>query len=270
MGGLRDAIQAFCLGIIQGITEFLPISSSAHLILSPVLLGWTDQGVAFDLAVHVGTLLAVMLYFRRDVADLAKDGIASLIGRRFTGQGLMACYLVVGTVPAALTGLLLLDLIDTQLRSVGIIFFTTLIFGLLLGWADWRPNQSRPITSLSWRDALLVGMAQALSLIPGTSRSGVTITAGLLLGLSREAAARFSFLLAIPVTGLAASAKLVEIAVSDTAVDWAGFLIGGLTSFAMAITAIHFFLKWLNRFGMWPYVVYRLGLAALIYWVLMR
>ena len=197
-----EVVQAFWLGIIQGITEFLPISSSAHLILAPVLVGWADQGVAFDLAVHVGTLLAVMLYFRRDVGDLTKDSVTSLIQRRFIGQGLMAGYLVIGTVPAALAGLLLLDLIDTQLRSVAIIFFTTLIFGLLLGWADWCPKQSRKITTLTWRDVLLVGAAQALSLVPGTSRSGVTITAGLMLGLSREAAARFSFLLAIPITPL--------------------------------------------------------------------
>lgn len=265
-----DLVQAFWLGIIQGITEFLPISSSAHLILTPVLAGWTDQGVAFDLAVHVGTLLAVMLYFRRDVLGLAHDGVVSLRQGRFTGQGRLACYLVVGTVPASLIGLLLLDLIENQLRSIEIIFFTTLVFGLLLGWADWRPNQNRAITSLTWRDVIVVGLAQAISLIPGTSRSGITITAGLLLGLSRDAAARFSFLLAIPITGLAASVKLLEVATQDVAVDWTGFLIGGLTSFAMALTAIHFFLKWLSRFGMWPYVIYRVGLAAVIYLVFMR
>lgn len=262
--------QTLCLGIIQGITEFLPISSSAHLILAPVLAGWKDQGVAFDLAVHVGTLLAVVLYFRKDVTSLIKDGVASLVQRRFIGQGVMAAYLAVGTVPAALAGLLLLDLIDNQLRSVEVIFFTTLIFGLLLGWADWRPRQHRAIASLSWRDVLLIGLAQAVALIPGTSRSGITITAALMLGLSREAAARFSFLLAIPITVLAASAKLLEVAADDSVVDWTGFLLGGVTSFIMALTAIHFFLKWLNRFGMWPYVIYRLGLAALIYWVLIK
>lgn len=265
-----DFLHAFWLGIIQGITEFLPISSSAHLILVPVFSGWTDQGVAFDLAVHVGTLLAVIIYFHRDVRDLTRDGITSLVQRRFIGQGLMAGYLVVGTIPAAVIGLLLLDLIDNQLRSIEIIFFTTLFFGLLLGWADWRPNRERDLTTLTWKDAWLVGAAQALSLVPGTSRSGITITAGLMLGLSREAAARFSFLLAIPITALAASAKLLKVASTDTAVDWTSFLVGGLTSFVMALTAIHFFLKWLNRFGMWPYVVYRLGLAALIYWIFIR
>ena len=265
-----EPLHVFFLGILQGLTEFLPISSSAHLMLTPVLMGWKDQGVAFDLAVHVGTLLAVVLYFRRDVYNLTRDGLSSLTQRRIVGQGLMASYLVIGTIPAGLIGIFLLDAIGTSLRSVEIIFVTTLLFGLLLGWADWRPNRERPLASLNWKDALLVGLAQAVALIPGTSRSGATITAGLLLGLSREAASRFSFLLAIPVTALAASVKLLEVASSDAAVDWMGFLLGGVVSFVMALTAIHFFLKWLNRVGMWPYVIYRVILAAVIYLVLMR
>ncbi|SOC23873.1 undecaprenyl-diphosphate phosphatase [Thalassospira xiamenensis] len=265
-----DLLHSFLLGILQGITEFLPISSSAHLILVPALAGWADQGVAFDLAVHVGTLLAVVLYFHRDVTVLTRDGVTSVVQRRFVGQGKLALFLVVGTLPAAVAGLLLLDIIDSQLRSVQIIFFTTLIFGLVLGWADWRPNRQRELSTLGWRDAVLVGLAQAVSLIPGTSRSGATITAGLLLGLSRQAASRFSFLLAIPITALAASAKLLEVATSDSSVDWTGFLVGGVTSFVMALTAIHFFLKWLNRFGMWPYVIYRVVLAGVIYLILMK
>ncbi len=263
-----DFLHALMLGLIQGLTEFLPISSSAHLILFPVIVGWPDQGVAFDLAVHVGTLLAVVLYFRRDVFGLTRDGLISVKSRRFVGQGRMAFFLVIGTLPAALAGLLLLDLIENQLRSVGIIFMTTLVFGLLLGWADWLPNPKRSLESLTWKDALLVGLAQMLSLVPGTSRSGATITAGLFLGLSRESASRFSFLLAIPITALAASAKLLEVAVSDAHVDWVAFLVGGLSSFVMALTAIHFFLKWLNRVGMWPYVIYRVFLAGVIYWLL--
>lgn len=140
----------------------------------------------------------------------------------------------------------------------------------MLGWADSRPNQQRELTTLNWWDAVLVGIAQAVSLVPGTSRSGATITAGLLLGLSREAASRFSFLLAIPITALAASAKLLEIATNEVSVNWVGFLVGGVTSFVMALAAIHFFLKWLNRFGMWPYVIYRIVLAGIIYLVLMN
>nr|WP_297398416.1 undecaprenyl-diphosphate phosphatase [uncultured Marinobacter sp.] len=265
-----DFFQAFFLGILQGLTEFLPISSSAHLILTPAIFDWTDQGVGFDLAVHVGTLLAVVLYFRSDVLGLTRDGLQSLAQRRFIGRGNLAWFLVIGTIPAGLAGLALLDLIDNELRSVDIIFATTLLFGLLLGWADWRPNKGRPLDSLTWKDALLVGCAQALALVPGTSRSGATITAGLLLGLSREAASRFSFLLAIPITTLASAVKLLEVAASETVVDWTGFLIGGVTSFIMAITAIHFFLKWLNTVGMWPYVIYRILLAIVIYVLLMH
>ncbi|HCP99110.1 MULTISPECIES: undecaprenyl-diphosphate phosphatase [Alteromonadales] len=265
-----ELLHAIFLGILQGITEFLPISSSAHLILAPVLAGWEDQGVAFDLAVHVGTLLAVLLYFYKDVGVLTQDGISSITQKRFVGQGKLTWFLVIATIPATITGLLLLEFIDSQLRSVEIIFFTTLGFGFLLGWADWRPNQQRTLSTLSWKEAALVGVAQAFSLIPGTSRSGATITAGLLLGLSREAASRFSFLLAIPITAMAASAKLLDVATKDVNVDWIAFLTGGITSFLMALTAIHFFLKWLNRFGMWPYVVYRIVLAAIIYFVLMN
>lgn len=260
-----DIVQAAILGIIQGITEFLPISSSAHLIMVPVFFGWVDQGVGFDLAVHLGTLAAVLLYFRRDVGALVEDGVYSLRYRAHRGRSRLAWAVVIGTIPTGLAGLLILDLIDTTLRSIQIIFVTTIVFGLLLGWADSRKHQTRALHEITFKDALLVGCAQAISLIPGTSRSGATITAGLLLGLSREAASRFSFLLAIPITALAACVKLFELAHKGVPVDWSGFLIGGLVSFATALTAIHYFLKWLNRFGMWPYVVYRLLLAAVIY-----
>jgi len=264
-----DVFQALFLGLLQGLTEFLPISSSAHLILTPAFFGWSDQGVGFDLSVHLGTLLAVVLYFRRDVFGIARDGLVSMARRRITGQGALALYLVIGTIPAGLAGLALLDLIDTVLRSPAVIFTTTLVFGLLLGIADWLAQRTRTLDQLSWKDALLVGIAQAMALVPGTSRSGVTITAGLFLGMSRETASRFSFLLSIPIIVLAGSVKLLDAATSDVAVDWGGFLIGGVTSFLMAITAIHFFLKWLNRVGMWPYVIYRIALAGVIYAVLM-
>lgn len=264
-----DFFQAVFLGLLQGLTEFLPISSSAHLILTPALLNWQDQGIGFDLAVHVGTLLAVVLYFRRDVFGIARDGLASMAQRRIVGQGAMAFYLVIGTIPAGLAGLALLDMIDNELRSPAIIFATTLVFGLLLGVADWIPKRDRALDAIRWKDALIVGLAQAVSLVPGTSRSGITITAGLFLGLSREAASRFSFLLAIPITALAAGVKILEASMMDVAVDWTGFLIGGVTSFVMAITAIHFFLKWLSKVGMWPYVVYRVVLAGVIFAILM-
>ncbi|GAB2803591.1 undecaprenyl-diphosphate phosphatase [Halomonas shantousis] len=262
-----DFLHFLVLGIVQGITEFLPISSSAHLILVPVFTGWVDQGVGFDLAVHVGTLLAVVLYFRRDIALLVVDGMRSVWLRRSVGQSRLAWAVVVGTVPAGLAGLALLGVIETTLRSIQIIFVTTLFFGLLLGIADLKGRHGRALSAITWKDVLIIGGAQALSLIPGTSRSGATITAGLLLGLSREAAARFSFLLAIPITALAAAATLLELAESGAPVDWLAFLIGGVTSFVTALLAIHYFLKLLNRFGMWPYVIYRLALALVIYLV---
>src|SRR5690554_6222297 len=264
-----DFLQALYLGLLQGLTEFLPISSSAHLILVPAFFDWVDQGVAFDLAVHVGTLLAVVIYFRTDVFSIARDGLMSIGRRRIVGQGALALYMVIGTIPAGLAGLALLDMIDNELRAVEIVFATTLIFGVLRGLADWIPKRQRTLDQLSWKDALLVGIAQAVALVPGTSRSGITITAGLFLGMSRETASRFSFLLAIPITALASGVKLLEVAMSDVAVDWNGFLIGGITSFLMAITAIHFFLKWLNKVGMWPYVIYRIILAGVIFAVLM-
>lgn len=262
--------QDVVLGMIQGVTEFLPISSSAHLILVPVFSGWPDQGVGFDLAVHMGTLLAVMLYFRSDVIQLVADGVQSLRFRRAVGQSRLAWAIVLGTIPAGLAGLAFIDLIDTTLRSVQVICWTTLGFGLLLGIADRRNGKGRVLPSITWREVFLIGCAQALALIPGTSRSGVTITAGLLLGLNREAAARFSFLLAIPITGLAGTVKLMEVAKFGLAVDWIGFFIGGVTAFITAVVAIHFFLKWLNHWGMWPYVVYRIGLALVIYLVVLK
>lgn len=263
-------LQTLILGILQGITEFLPISSSAHLILVPVIAGWQDQGVAFDLAVHVGTLLAVVLYFRKDLLAITHDGVMSVIKGQRVGQSRLAWAVVLGTIPTGLAGLALIDLIDTSLRSVSIIVITTVVFGLLLGIADASNRAERDLSRLTWLDVAFIGVAQAVSLIPGTSRSGITITAGLLLGLTREAAARFSFLLAIPITALAASVKIIELAQSEIVVDWMHFLLGGITSFITAILAIHFFLQWLNRFGMMPYVIYRLVLGAVIYFVLLH
>lgn len=263
-------LQTLILGILQGITEFLPISSSAHLILVPVVTGWQDQGVAFDLAVHVGTLLAVVLYFRKDLLAITRDGVMSVVKRQHLGQSRLAWAVVLGTIPTGLAGLALMDLIETTLRSVSVIVITTLVFGLLLGIADASNRAERDLNRLTWGDVAFIGLAQAISLIPGTSRSGITITAGLLLGLTREAAARFSFLLAIPITALAASLKIIELAQSELVVDWTHFLLGGVTAFITAIIAIHFFLQWLNRFGMMPYVIYRLILGAVIYFVLLH
>ncbi|EGR1020607.1 undecaprenyl-diphosphate phosphatase [Vibrio fluvialis] len=262
-----DAWYALFLGIVQGITEFLPISSSAHLILMPTFLGVVDQGVSFDLATHIGTLLAVLVYFRRDIVLLITEWGKSIIHRQYSSaHSRLGWAILWGTFPAALAGLFLLDLIDDQLRSVMVILFTTVAYGVMLGLADIFGRKVRELESLGWRDVLIVGCAQALALIPGTSRSGITITAALILGFNRQAASRLSFLLAIPITALAATAKTAEVALESAVIlDWTALAIGSVTSFVTAILAIHYFLKFLNQFGMMPYVIYRLVLAVILY-----
>jgi len=260
-------LQIVVLSIVQGITEFLPISSSAHLILVPRFTDWPDQGLAFDLAVHVGTLLAVIVYFRAELGRMADDFTRSLFERRSVGDSRLAWAVLWGTFPVGLAGLAVHSISETLLRSPALIAVTTIGFGLLLGFADTR-HSARTEHQLTWRDVLVVGCAQALALVPGTSRSGITMTAGLLLGLSREGAARFSFLLAIPVTGLAAALKAGELIAQAEPVDWAPFAAGTALSALTAFLCIHFFLKWLTRFGMLPFVLYRLALGAVIFAVL--
>ncbi|MDX1443800.1 MAG: undecaprenyl-diphosphate phosphatase, partial [Gammaproteobacteria bacterium] len=178
-----DFLQTIILAIIQGLTEFLPISSSAHLILVPVLTGWSDQGLAFDVAVHVGSLAAVMLYFRRDIVNVTVAGLRSLKTRRVEGDARLAWAIVLGTIPVGLAGLLFADFIEANLRSALVIATTTIVFGLLLWVADRHGATGRNEHQLRWVDILVIGVAQALALIPGTSRSGITMTAGLLMGL---------------------------------------------------------------------------------------
>ena len=187
-------MQILLLAMLQGLTEFLPVSSSAHLILLPIIADWQDQGLAFDVAVHVGTLSAVVFYFRHTLRKITADWWQSLLRRTAVGDSRLAWAVGFGTIPVGLAGLLLGDFIETALRSPLVIAITTIGFGLLLGWADWQGKRQRDEYSLGWRDVIVIGVAQALALIPGTSRSGITITAGLMLGLTRDAAARFSFL----------------------------------------------------------------------------
>lgn len=260
-------VQVFALAVLQGVTEFLPISSSAHLILLPRFVDWPDQGLAFDLAVHVGTLFAVVSYFRHELVRMSRDWMSSLRERRTLGESRLAWAVLWGTIPVGLAGLALNGAAEELVRSPALIAATTILFGLLLGAADRRIG-TRTEHQLRWRDVFVVGMAQALALIPGTSRSGVTMTAGLFLGLSREGAARFSFLLAIPVTALAGGLKAFELGTSTVPVEWSKFIVGAAIAALTAFLTIHFFLKWLTRLGMWPYVIYRLILGAVILGVL--
>jgi undecaprenyl-diphosphatase len=256
-------LEIIVLAIIQGLTEFLPISSSAHLILPSKLLGWNDQGLAFDVAVHVGTLLAVLLYFRQDVTQLTIAWFESFKGKKSANSTLAWC-IVIGTIPAGLAGLLLKDYIEIYARSMTVIATTTIVFGLLLGWADSNAKQIKVIEQVTFKNALMIGLAQAMALIPGTSRSGITMTAGLMLGLDRQSAARFSFLLSIPIIALAGGYNGLKLATNDAVVPWDAIVMGIILSFISAYACIHYFLIWLERVGMKPFVIYRLLLGAVL------
>ena len=259
-----DTLQTILLALLQGLTEFLPISSSAHLILLPRLLGWDDQGLAFDVAVHVGTLLAVVLYFRHDVQRLFVAWLQSCLQRRMSADARLAWLVLLGTVPVVVAGLVLHDVIETYLRSPLVIALATIGFGVLLGLADWRGRQGRSEMTLTLSDVIWIGLAQALALIPGTSRSGITMTAALALGLTRSAAARFSFLLSIPVILMAGGYESLKLVQQLEPVAWGSILLGTAIAAVSAYLCIHFFMRLIERVGMFPFVVYRLLLGAFL------
>lgn len=259
-----DITQALLLAIVQGLTEFLPISSSGHLILVPVLLGWEDQGLAFDVAVHIGTLLAVMTYFRREITLIVKDTFGSIIGGERTQYSRLGWQVIFTTIPVGLVGLFLGDWIESSMRDPKWVALAMLIFAPLLWWVDKHNLRQRDIKSLNWRDIVFIGFAQAIALLPGVSRSGMTITAALMLGLSRDAAARFSFLLAIPVIILAGGFKMLELVQSDLSIDWGLLLLGVSVSAVVAFACIHWFLGFVRRFSMLPFSLYLLALGLLI------
>jgi len=259
-----DTLHTILLALLQGLTEFLPISSSAHLILLPRLLGWSDQGLAFDVAVHVGTLMAVVFYFRHDVQRLLGAWFASCLGRQMTTDARLAWLLLLGTVPVVVAGLLLHDVVETYLRSPLVIALATIGFGILLGVVDRCGRQVRSEESLTLMDVTWIGLAQALALIPGTSRSGITMTAALALGLTRSAAARFSFLLSIPVILMAGVYESLNLLQQSAPVAWSEILLGTAVAAVSAYFCIHFFMRLIERIGMLPFVVYRLLLGGFL------
>ncbi|QBG36695.1 undecaprenyl-diphosphate phosphatase [Litorilituus sediminis] len=265
-----STIEIIILALLQGLTEFLPISSSAHLILPSQLLGWQDQGLGFDVAVHVGTLLAVVLYFRKEVGSMAVAWFGTVgIGPEKNTQnfdGKLAWWILLATIPAGLFGLFGKDFIEEHLRSALVIAATTLLFGFLLGFADIKAKENTSIEKLGLKGAMLIGIAQAIALIPGTSRSGITMTIGLMLGLSRENAARFSFLLSIPAIAMAGSYLTLKLILSTEGVDWQAIAYGSLLAFASAYACIHYFLILLDKIGMMPFVIYRLILGVGLLW----
>jgi len=256
-----STLEIIILSLIQGFTEFLPISSSAHLILPSQVLGWRDQGLAFDVAVHLGTLLAVVIYFRSEVVTLLRAWFGSFSGCH-NGESRLAWWIIIGTIPAGLFGLLAKDLIELYLRSAWVIAGTTIFFGLVLWWADVKAKQVKNEYELTLSNAIFIGMAQAMALIPGTSRSGITMTAGLMLGLTRESAARFSFLLSIPVIIMSGGYTALGFLDDGVVVNWSELGYGAILSFISAYICITFFLSVISKMGMLPFVIYRLLLGA--------
>jgi undecaprenyl-diphosphatase len=257
-------LQTVILALIQGLTEFLPVSSSAHLLLLPALTDWPDQGLAFDVALHLGSLGAVVLYFRRDIATLWFAWWRSLRTRALDTDATLAWAVLLGTIPVGLAGLALKDVIETELRSPLVVAATLIGFGVLLGWADLKRRGERELTAINWKDVLFIGVMQALALIPGTSRSGITMTAALMAGFNREAAARFSFLLSIPVTALASLLGAKDLVDNAAQVDWLAVGVGVVVSGISAYLCIHYFLAFIKRIGMQPFVAYRIALGLLL------
>ncbi|WP_424947712.1 undecaprenyl-diphosphate phosphatase [Candidatus Spongiihabitans sp.] len=256
--------QALWLSVIQGLTEFLPISSSGHLALAPALFNWPDQGLAFDVAAHVGSLIAVLIYFHKDIILIIGDWLRSLAGGPVTIYSKLAWSIALATALVGGAGILLEDMVSTALRNPLPIAGATIVFGIILGATDKFGAKRRRIESISWKDVLVIGGAQVLALIPGTSRSGITISAGLMMGLTREAAARFSFLLAIPVIALAGIWLGTGLAEQAQPVQWSILFFATAVSAMVALLCIHYFLRYLQHFSLLPFMIYRLILGVIL------
>jgi undecaprenyl-diphosphatase len=255
-------VQALALGLVQGLTEFLPVSSSGHLILVPVLFGWPDQGLAFDAAVHLGTALALLCYFARDLARLAAGAFA-LRPRELR----LIVAVAVGSVPAGLAGLLLESTVEAHARSSHVVAVSLIGWGLVLLWADRRAARARihEMDDVGPVRGLLIGVAQAIALIPGTSRSGITISAGLVAGLDRANAARFAFLLGLPITlaaGLLKTRALLATSLGSGVATVLG--LGLLAAFGAGLTAVWFLIRYLRQRTLTVFVVYRIALGLLV------
>lgn len=256
MGFLESAI----LGVVQGLTEFLPVSSTAHLILIPWFFGFEDPGLYFDVALHSGTLLAVLLFFWRDFLKIFVDMIKS------EDRGIVFWYLVVATMPGAVFGFLLESKIETIFRSPAIIAFSLAIFGVVIWIIDRNAKQERKFDDIKFKDALWIGLSQAIALIPGVSRSGITMVAGRFLGLTREAAVRFSFLLSAPIIFGSTASGFIKIVKAKEMIsfNFADLGVGVITSFIFGFLAIKFLIKFVSKNDFGVFVIYRLLLGSII------
>jgi undecaprenyl-diphosphatase len=260
--------EAIVLGIVQGLTEFLPISSTAHLRIVPAFVGWDDPGSAFTAVIQLGTTAAVLIYFRDDLWRIARAWLASLRrgGAQHSRDARLGWYIVLGTIPIGIFGLAFKHDIENGARDLYLIGTALIVFGLVMLAADRAARQERDIGSMTAADGVFVGVSQALALIPGVSRSGATISAGVFRGLTREAAARYSFLLSTPAIVLSALLELKGIidGSEHTGASAADLVVSTLFAFVVGYWSISFLLRFVTRHGLTPFVVYRLGLGALV------
>jgi undecaprenyl-diphosphatase len=260
-----DFFRAVVLGVLQGLTEFLPISSSAHLAIFPKFFGWDDPGAAYTAVIQIGTELAVLLYFWRDICTIGSGwvkGVFSAEARR-APEWRMGWFVIIGSVPIVVLGLVLQDAIDREFRNLWVIGTTLIVLGLVLGVAERVGRKSSPIDDLTMKHAILLGVAQAGALVPGVSRSGATISMGLFLGYERAAATRYAFLLAIPAVVGAGIFKLKDIG-GDNAYGVGPTVVGTVVSFVVGLAVIHWLLRYVSTHSYTPFVVYRIGLGAVV------
>lgn len=259
--------EAIILGLVQGLTEFLPVSSSAHLrIVGEFLPSASDPGAAFTAITQLGTEMAVVLFFWRDIRRVLSAWFRALIGRlpRTDADALMGWWIILGTLPIVALGVLFEDVIETTLRSLWFVAATLILFGVILGIADWLGSKSRDLTALTPTRAIVFGFAQALALIPGVSRSGGTITAGLFMGFTRESAARYSFLLAIPAVFGSGFFQLFTNLDASSTVQWIPTLLATIIAFGVALGVIAFLMKWISTRSFLPFVIYRVALGVVL------
>ena len=259
--------QALVLGLVQGLSEFLPISSSAHLALTPWFFGWEPGGLAFDVALHIGTLIAVAWFFRREWVSLARSAVSIVRQRGVrTTEEWRLVFLVVATIPAAIAGLTVQDLAETTFRSPRLIAINLMVMGVLLWWVDRMARKDRPLDSMRLKDAVIIGFIQCLALLPGVSRSGSTITGGRLLGFDRQSAAIFSFLMSFPVTFAAAVLKAPDAFTPGT--EATTILIGIAAAAVSSWLAIAVLLRFVSRHSFGVFAAYRLVLGVIVFAVL--
>ena len=265
---MLDLLKAVVLGLIQGLTEFLPISSSAHLRIFPELFGWGDPGAAFTAVIQIGTELAVLIYFRHDIWRIGSTWVRSLFKPEYRGHfdARMGWFIILGSLPIVVLGVLLKDVIERDFRNLWVIATALIVLGVVLGIADRVSADDKRIEHLTLRAAVLMGAAQALALIPGVSRSGATISMGRLLGFEREAATRYAFLLAIPAVVGAGLFELKEIPNGDNTYGWGPTVVATVVSFVVGYAAIAWLLRYVSTRSYTPFVVYRiaLGLVTLV------